>query len=139
MRKHLCQPFSACLQYQAWYTVQACCLISINLLKHCSHLVVLEIQVRLSSWWADEWGSHLSLCVEAGKELVEDIRQVEVFTGQRSIPSVVRQCLDTFLHVMGVVVIELFFDVLFVFALGIPNATFLSSPVHHCRPICHET
>lgn len=54
--EHLCQLLSACLQYPAWCTVQVCCLIPINLLKHCSHLVLLENQVSLSSWWADEGG-----------------------------------------------------------------------------------
>lgn len=69
------------------------------------------------------WSRLPSLSVKVGKELVQDIRQFVIITGQQIGGFVVSQCLDTVPHAAGVVVIKFILNTLFVFALYIPDAS----------------
>lgn len=60
---------------------------------------------------------------KVSKELVQDIRQSGVITWQLIIGLIVRQCLDTITHTVGVVVNKLPFNALFIFMLSIPDAS----------------
>lgn len=61
--------------------------------------------------------------IKVSKELVQDIRQSGVITWQLIIGLIVRQCLDTITHTVGVVVNKLLFNALFIFMLSIPDAS----------------
>lgn len=72
--------------------------------------------------------------LKAGKELVEDIRQFGIITGQHNNGFVVGQCLEAPTCCTGCCC-KLILNVLFVFVLCIPKCLSRVSPMLHCRPV----